>query len=148
MEINGHNKIMVDFYDLGTINENTLGFVVICASYNSHWIYGQHSDRTTWEIPGGHRETRESAEKAAKRELYEETGSLKYEMNAICDYSVENEQGKNFGRIFLARIDELGKLPDYEIERIALFDTLPENLTYPEIQPLIFKRVASAMARK
>ncbi|WP_312814070.1 hypothetical protein [Sedimentibacter sp.] len=40
-----------------------------------------------------------------------------------------------------ADIKELSELPDYEMAELVLFDYLPENLTYPQIQPHLFDRV-------
>lgn len=34
----------------------------------------------------------------------------------------------------------LGQIPPLEIERIELFDSLPNNWTYPEIQPKLLQK--------
>ena len=45
-------------------------------------------------------------------------------------------------RLFFANIHNLGALPgDSEIGEVQLFDTLPENLTYPDIQPHLYHRI-------
>jgi 8-oxo-dGTP diphosphatase len=35
----------------------------------------------------------------------------------------------------------MGELPNFEIEEIKFVDELPENLTYPDIQPHLFEKV-------
>ncbi|MFA6386450.1 MAG: NUDIX domain-containing protein [Candidatus Paceibacterota bacterium] len=132
--------IKVDFYDLNTIEEDKLGFAVIMARYNNKWIYAKHKQRDTWEIPGGHRENLEKIEACAFRELVEETGADKFKLTPLCIYSVDKDGVKDFGQIFCAEVENLNKLPDSEIERIEFFDNIPDNLTYPLIQPFIFKK--------
>ena len=61
-------------------------FVVTFAIYKGKWILCNHKDRDTWETSGGHIEPGESPIEAARRELYEETGSLKFTMETVCDY--------------------------------------------------------------
>ncbi len=46
-----------------------------------------------------------------------------------------------FGQLFYADVKSLGELPDYEISEIRLFDKMPESLTYPLIQPYLFKKI-------
>lgn len=43
--------------------------------------------------------------------------------------------------LYYANIFKLGKLPDLEMERIEFFDDLPDRLTYPFIQPDLFRKV-------
>ena len=80
----------------------------------------------------------------AKRELMEETGAVKFEIRPICVYSVTgktrvNETGEEaFGGLFYAEIASFGGIHS-EMEKIVLCDALPENWTYPEIQPALLK---------
>lgn len=106
------------------------------------FVYCRHKKRDTWEVPGGHREINEDINDAASRELKEETGAVKFNIKPVCDYlcdySLERENvDKSYGRVFYAEIEELGELPNFEIDEIALFDNIPENLTYPQIQPIL-----------
>lgn len=140
--------MQVDFYPIGEICESELIFAVIPTTYQGQWLFVQHKDRTTWEIPGGRKEQNEPILETAKRELCEETGALTFELLEICDYSVTREGTTRFGRLFYACAIELGPLPDLEIARVVPFDDLPQELTYPDIQPLLLQRVEELLCEK
>ena len=129
----------VDFYSLDN-NINSHKFVVIQARYKDSWIFVRHKDRNTWEIAGGHIEDNEDVGSAAERELYEETGAIDYQLKPICDYSVERDGDKSYGRLYFAEVYELSDLK-YEIEEISLLEEIPDNLTYSQIQSHLFKKV-------
>ncbi len=132
----------VNFYDNDSIPNDKLIFVVIAAKYKGSWIVVRHQNRTTWEIPGGHIEAEEKIEAAAARELYEETGAIDFELSPVNIYSVNDGKKETFGQLYFADIKALGNLPDSEIVEVKLVDELPEQqLTYPLIQPFLFKRV-------
>ena len=81
-----------------------------------------------------------------QQELKEETGAVKFNIEPICDYlcdySVTNKRiYKSYGRLFYAVIEKLGELPDLEIGEIRLFEGMPQNLTYPEIHPVLLHEV-------
>lgn len=63
----------------------------------------------------------------------------KYDIKPVCIYSVtapdEFDGAETFGGLFYAEIKELEKELHSEIERIAFFDEVPQELTYPLIQP-------------
>jgi 8-oxo-dGTP diphosphatase len=120
--------------------------VVIITRYLGKWVFCRQKGRDTWEVPGGHVERGEAADDAAERELIEETGAVKYEINPICDFSVEFDDGTvNYSRLYYANILELGALGGYEIEELAFREEMPEKLTYPDIQPVLFEKVKSAI---
>lgn len=120
-----------------------LKFAVIIAKYNGKWVFCKHRERSTWEVPGGHREQGEDILETAKRELYEETGAINFEINPICIYSVtvpDNFNGKEtFGKLFFAEIHTFEKDLHSEIEKITIMNELPLNWTYPEIQPRLLE---------
>ena len=133
----------VTFYATGTMEDSRLTFAVICARFNHQWIYARHRDRDTWEIPGGHRENGETIFETARRELFEETGALQFELESISDCSIEIKGGLRYGRLFFAEVQEIGALPPLEIARIAYFATIPDHLTYPHTHPYLHARVLS-----
>ena len=123
-------------------------YVVILASTEESWIFVRNKQRTTWELPGGHIEPNESVNDAAKRELFEETGAIEFKLTALLDYSVETDVAKSSGRVFIAQEITLGPLPDSEIAEISFFKNLPENLTYPLIQPILFEKAVNLATQK
>ncbi len=135
------NNIKVHFYD--SIDDIKVKYAVIAARYQNKWVFCKHRDRNTYEIPGGHREPNERIDDTAKRELYEETGAIKFTIRRISAYSVEsiNDGKKDFGILYFADILAFDNELHYEIERIDLFDDIPSSLTYPLIQPYLFARV-------
>lgn len=132
--------LSVDFHSTDSIPDHYLKFAVVCTRYKNRWVFVKHKDKMTWEIPGGKREAGESIERTAERELYEETGAEKYNIIPICVYSVLQGETKTFGKLYYAEIESFVKLPDSEIETVDLFDQIPEQLTYPLIQPLLYKK--------
>lgn len=46
--------------------------------------------------------------------------------------------------VFLAEISRLGPMPPWEMAEIHSFGTLPENLTYPAITPVLFREAQAA----
>jgi len=134
----------VKFYEINSIDDSLLMFAVIVSEYNGKWIFCKHKDRGTFEVPGGHREENELINDTAKRELFEETGATKFKLTPICVYSVIKDT-ETFGLLYYAKIEKLGILPTSEIERIELFDNIPERLTYPLIQPKLMEKVAETI---
>lgn len=133
----------VKFYD--SADDKLLKFAVIIARSNGKWVFCKHKKRDTLECPGGHREENEAIDDTAKRELVEETGSIKFSIHPLCVYSVVgknriNETGEEtFGKLYYAVIDSFEDELHSEIEKIVLLDSLPTNWTYPLIQPLLVK---------
>jgi len=130
----------IEFYEIGKIDDEELTFAVISTIYQGKWIYVRHKERKSWEIPGGHREIGETINNTAKRELFEETGAKEFTLKPVCDYSMNDSNGKLFGRLFFCEISEMSILPISEIEEVKLFDELPKNLTYPNIQPYLYEK--------
>lgn len=128
-------------YPTGTLGHYK--YVVTLSEYQGKLMLSRHKDRLTWEAQGGHIEAGETPEQAARRELYEESGALEFTIQPLCDYEVEGEEGMGKGsRCFVAHVQELGRLPsdEFEMEEIGFFDTLPSQLTYPEILPALYCR--------
>ena len=131
----------VRFYD--SVEDSLLKFAVIIERSKGKWVFCKHKERDTYEIPGGHREAGEKIDDTAKRELYEETGAAEYSIKPVCVYSVtapDNFDGEEtFGMLYYAEITDFEKELHSEIERVELFDAMPERLTYPEIQPRLME---------
>lgn len=127
------------------VNDELLEFAVIIVKYRNQWVLCKHKQRTTYEFAGGHREKGEPILETAKRELYEETGAIQFELHLIGAYFVEAESKKNYGALYLAEVIEFGILPDFEMEKILFFEELPNNWTYPLIQPYLFQFLKRAL---
>ena len=132
----------VKLYD--SVDDSLLKFAVIVAKSNGKWVFCKHKERDTYACPGGHREAGEAIDDTAKRELYEETGAIDYVIQPVCIYSVtapNNFNGKEtFGKLYYAEIQSFESELHSEIERIELFEDLPINWTYPQIQPLLLEK--------
>lgn len=130
----------VTFYEISEIEDACLEFVVIAARYQDKWVFCRHKQRSTWEIPGGHRALGEDIQKTVQRVLYEEIGAVNAELIPVCVYCVEKSQNvKNFGMLYWANIEVLREL--LEMKEVLFSDILPKELTYPEIQTELFRRI-------
>lgn len=135
----------IKFYN--KIDDEKLKFAVIVSRYKNQWVFCKHKERNTLEIPGGHREVGESILDAAKRELQEETSALVYSIEPISIYSVigtnrvNDTDEETFGMLYFADIQSFDDELHHEIEEIYFIDDLPSNLTYPDIQPVLFYEV-------
>ena len=133
--------VETSLYDHITDNSKLI-FVDIVAKYNGRWVLCKEKSRDTWECPGGHIEKGETPEQAAKRELWEETGAIEFEINPIGYYGAKGSDGtiesaqEVFGQIYYADIKIIGELPNFEIEKIEFFEEIPDNFTYPYAHPL------------
>ena len=138
----------VKFYDPSFEPDKKLTYSIISAKYEDRWIFVRHQNRSTWEIAGGHIEKDETSHDAARRELMEETGALKFNLSCVATYSVTKDDLTGYGRLYLAEVLELGQVPDTtEIAEVVLLDHLPENLTYPDIQPFFFRKAIEYLKR-
>jgi len=123
-------------------------FVVIFARYQDKWLYARHKERITWETAGGHIEEGETPYEAAKRELYEETGAVPYEVSGVFDYAVHTDTEFSYGQVFFAEIDRLGQMPESEMADIMLFDGIPESMTYPQILPVLYAHLQQHLSSR
>ena len=132
---------VVKFYD--DIEDSLLKFAVIITKYQGKWVFCKHKDRDTLEVPGGHREPGETIEETARRELYEETGAIRYTIEPIGIYSMTSphdfEGVETFGKLFFARVEELEPELHSEMEKVVIMDELPTNWRYPDVYPLLLE---------
>lgn len=129
--------VKVRFYE--SVNDDLLKFAVIIARTGGKWVFCKHKARDTYEVPGGHREEGEDILDTAKRELYEETGAVDFDITPTCVYSVtakDNFDGEEtFGMLYYADVRTFETELHSEIEKIIITDKLVEHWTYPLIQP-------------
>lgn len=130
----------ISFYENGATLDEKLTFAVISSVSKGKFVYVRHKERQTWEIPGGRREAGETIDETAARELIEETGAKQFMIKAVCECSFVINGSLRYGRLYYSEILELGELPDLEIEEVKLFENIPTNLTYPEIQPVLHQK--------
>lgn len=131
----------IDFHVAAIQRDNVLKYAIILSRFkDGNWVFVRHKERSTWEIPAGHIEANEPVLSAAKRELYEETGATKFYLTTLFDYSICVHDATTYGRLFYAEIHEIGQLPDFEIAEILFCTKLPVELTYPEIQTILFQK--------
>ena len=114
-------------------------YTVICSNYKGKWILSRHKKRDTWETQGGHIEDGETPLEAAKRELFEESGIRDADVYPVCDYWGFNPFRCSNGMVFLAMVHSIGELPESEMQEIGMFDGMPENLTYPQTSPVLYR---------
>lgn len=119
--------------------EKDINFVIIVANYKNSdkWIFVRKRGSQSWELPAGHKEAGESVLQVAKRELFEETGAKEYNIEVLTDYTLVTKEKSGVGRVFLAIVNDLGPLPDFEIEEVIIRKDLPKPHTYKNLQKQI-----------
>ena len=128
-------------FPLGTLRNYK--YVVILSFYNGRIMLSRHRNRLTWDPQGGHIESGETPLTAAHRELYEESGATGYHIKPVFDYWVmdESDGSSASGQVFMASVTILDEIPESEMSEVAFFDSLPNDLTYPEITPVLFSEL-------
>ena len=132
-------------YPLGQMQDYE--YVVICAYHGGKYLLSRHKNRTTWEHQGGHIECGETPIEAARRELFEESGTTDATLIPLCDYDGYDTKTHAHGQVFLAIVHEFSPLPDFEMAEVACFSQLPTALTYPEMTPVFFAYAREYLAK-
>jgi 8-oxo-dGTP diphosphatase len=127
----------VKIFDLGYCKNEELTRVVCVSKYKDKYVFSYNKKRNGWEIPGGHIEEGETWEEAAKREMYEETGATKIELEPINIYKITSYVLLCYCKIL--KMEELPK--EFEMEKIMFSKTLPKDLTYPDSYKIFFETV-------
>jgi 8-oxo-dGTP diphosphatase len=138
-----HNfEVMVELLPPRSVPEPLLTYVVMGARFKKKWVFVRHRDRASWEMPAGHIERGESADRAAVRELYEEAGVSESALEHLCDYSVQVGENTEYGRCYAAQVKALDATAlEHEIGELEFFERLPDQLTYPEVQTILFGKL-------
>lgn len=126
-----------DLIDANTLPNERIRYVLIATRYKGKWLFCRHASRQSWELPGGKREHGESPFQAAKRELHEETGAKEFSLTPVTAYSIIKSDIR-YGILYMADVTALSGSLHHEIAEIRLFDGLPEELRFPDIQPGLF----------
>ena len=129
----------VKFYKTEEIEDSLLKYAVIAARYKDGWVWCKNKARG-WELPGGRREEDEAITDTAKRELFEETGAVKFIVKPVCAYSINR-----FGMLYYAEVEEFGALPESEIEEIGFFQDMPDDLSFPLFHPRHFMKAKESL---
>jgi len=68
-------------------------------------------------------------------------------LELVSPYGVAAEgMPASYGLLYFAEVTELGELPPFEMEARELFESIPDCLTYPDIQPQLMNKVFSWLA--
>ncbi|MET3683613.1 8-oxo-dGTP diphosphatase [Alkalibacillus flavidus] len=128
-------EVFKDYYD------NTVKFVKydqpfsehpkhvwIIARYRGKWLLTQHGDRGI-EFPGGKVEPGETAEEAAVREVYEETGGIVDGLTFIGQYYVDGKGGHIIKNVYFAQVNKLDDRKHYyETKGPVLLKKVPKDV--------------------
>jgi 8-oxo-dGTP diphosphatase len=117
-----------EFYE----SEQEIQFVIMVTQFQEKYVIIHNLKRQGWEFPGGNREPGESVLTAAGRELYEETGALKFMLEPYGIYQMNG----SFGMVYYANITEFRTLslePNSEISAMKMVDTLPEGMNFGDM---------------
>lgn len=144
--MSNRNELQCKVYPFGSLSP--LKYVVVCSFFNGKCLLSRHKKRDTWETQGGHIESGETPMEAAKRELFEESGVKDATLYPICDYLGSRESSSANGAVFLADVHSLGVMPESEMSETMLFVTMPDELTYPNVTPLLFEKAREFAAEK
>lgn len=125
------------------VEDRQLSFAVVLAKCGGKFVLCRHRERSSWEFPGGRREKGEHIEETARRELWEESGALDFDLAPLFPYAVtDGEGGERFGMLYAADVRAFDRELRFEIGEVRLAEALPENWTYPGIQPVLLREAA------
>ncbi|TCP26636.1 8-oxo-dGTPase [Scopulibacillus darangshiensis] len=100
---------------------------IICRFHNQ-WLLTRHP-RRGWEFPGGKVEEGETAEEAAVREVYEETGASVLDLYYIGQYKVDGKSGSIVKNVYYASISQIKVKDDYlETNGPVLVHDIPRDI--------------------
>lgn len=133
------------------VADDRFRYAVIPARLNGKWVFVRQKAKETFELPAGRREPGETILETARRELHEETGATLFTLEPIAAFMVTPSDkpaapDSPCGMMYLADIQVSGPVPpDSEIKETSLADGLPEHLSYPDVQPRLFRLACSCL---
>ena len=65
---------------MNAVEDSQLKYMVIAGRHKGQWVIVRLKGQKTWCFAGGHREEGETMEEAARRELFEETGAVDFDL--------------------------------------------------------------------
>ncbi|MGF9697987.1 NUDIX domain-containing protein [Paenibacillus sp. MABNR03] len=114
-------------------SEREIAFVIMIAQFQEKYVIVYNNKRNGWEFPGGTCEPGETPLEAAGRELYEETGAVRFMLEPFGIY----EMNGNLGKVYYAAVDQFDsmslELPNQEIGELKLVDTLPAGMSFGDM---------------
>jgi 8-oxo-dGTP diphosphatase len=122
---------MIKEYIAGSLDD--ISYVWMIVKHNEKFVLSLHRKSGKWDHVGGHVKKDEKPLSAAKRELFEETGAIDFDIFPVCDYEVLNEDGTlyNNGRTYFVILRKFSDLPNgSEMDKIGFFDKIPEDFRY------------------
>lgn len=134
---------MTEVVFLHHVDNELLKFAVIVSRYQGKWVLCRRKGAASYEVPGGYRKETENIEETARRELYEETGAARFRMTPVGLFSIRKDAGYQiFGMLYFAEVQEFFALPNFEMDKIEFFTQMPGNLTFPDVDPALIRKVA------
>ena len=112
---------------------DNINYVRVVMKHNGKFVLPFHRQSQKWDWVGGGVKKDETALEAMKRELFEETGAVDYDIFPIFDHESFNENGTHFNnaRTYYAIVREFANLPDEsEMDKIGFFDKIPVDFRY------------------
>ncbi|MGW7162351.1 NUDIX domain-containing protein [Paenibacillus taichungensis] len=112
--------------------EQEIQYVIMVTQFQEKYAIIHNLKRQGWEFPGGNREPDESVLRAAERELFEETGALRFMLEPFGIYQMNG----TFGMVYYANITKFRALslePNSEIGAMKMVDTLPEGMNFGDM---------------
>ncbi|WP_163971520.1 RNA deprotection pyrophosphohydrolase [Oceanobacillus halotolerans] len=132
-----NNEVRLSFRD-HPFSVHPLHVFVICM-YKNRWLLTKHAERGL-EFPGGKVEIGETAEQAAVREVYEETGGHVKSLQYIGQYYVKGKGDQITKNVYVAEVDELHRQDTYyETEGPVVIETIPQNIKENKAYSFIMK---------